>query len=337
MEQNQVAHQEQSDEETNDETETEETEQTECEECGGTLRENEQQGEIVCEDCGLVAEDEAIDHGPEWRAFDAGERDEKSRVGAPTTNMMHDKGLSTNIGWQDKDANGTPLSSSQRKKMHRLRKWDERFRTQNSQDRNLKQALSEITRMASALGLIDQAEETAGVLYRRCQEEDLIRGRSIEGMATACLYAAARQCNTPRTLEEVYPVSRVYNDSKDDDGDNSNEIDRSYRYIAKELGLKMQPVDPRQYLNRFINELSVDQKQAVRATAEEFLDAAEKANIHSGKSPTGLAASAIYAAGLVHGEALTQREIADVTDITEVTVRNRYQEMMEAHEDIPVE
>jgi len=92
-------------------------------------------GETVCVDCGLVVvEEDEIDRGPEWRAFDSSEKDEKSRVGAPTTNMMHDKGLSTNIGWQDKDAYGKSLSSRQREKMQRLRTWNERFRTRDSRN-----------------------------------------------------------------------------------------------------------------------------------------------------------------------------------------------------------
>ncbi|MFP4218082.1 MAG: TFIIB-type zinc ribbon-containing protein, partial [Salinarchaeum sp.] len=74
-----------------------------CPECGGKLRTDEEHGETICTECGLVVESDEIDHGPEWRAFDAKEKDEKSRVGAPTTKMMHDEGLSTNIGWQDKD------------------------------------------------------------------------------------------------------------------------------------------------------------------------------------------------------------------------------------------
>ncbi|MFB6142116.1 MAG: TFIIB-type zinc ribbon-containing protein, partial [Halorientalis sp.] len=89
---------------TTEETEAEtDQERTECPECGGTLSVDEAQGETVCADCGLVVEEDEIDRGPEWRAFDAAEKDEKSRVGAPTTNMMHDKGLSTNIDWRDKD------------------------------------------------------------------------------------------------------------------------------------------------------------------------------------------------------------------------------------------
>ena len=111
-----------------------------CPECSGRLVTDTGRGETVCRDCGLVVDEGGIDRGPEWRAFDSAERDRKSRVGAPTTRMMHDKGLSTTIGWQDKDAHGNALSSRQRRRMGRLRTWDERFRTRNSKERNLKQA-----------------------------------------------------------------------------------------------------------------------------------------------------------------------------------------------------
>ena len=129
------------DDESQTESESEE-EELRCPECDGQLATDTEHGETVCVDCGLVVEEDEIDRGPEWRAFDSKEKDEKSRVGAPTTNMMHDKGLSTNIGWQDKDAYGKSLSSRQREKMQRLRTWNERFRTRDSKERNLKQALA---------------------------------------------------------------------------------------------------------------------------------------------------------------------------------------------------
>ena len=150
---------------TQQETNVDEQEETHvCPECGGSLRSDSGRGETVCTDCGLVVQEDEIDPGPEWRAFDAKEKDQKSRVGAPTTNTMHDKGLSTNIDWRDRDAYGNSLSSNQRQKMQRLRKWNERFRTRDSKERNLKQALGEIDRMASALGLPENVRETASVI-----------------------------------------------------------------------------------------------------------------------------------------------------------------------------
>jgi len=292
-----------------------------CPECGGRLASDAEHGETVCEDCGLVVEEDEIDPGPEWRAFDSAEKDQKSRVGAPTTNMMHDKGLSTNIGWQDKDAYGNSLSSRQREKMSRLRTWNERFRTRDSKERNLKQALGEIDRMASALGLPDNVRETASVIYRRALDENLLPGRSIEGVATSALYAAARQAGTPRSLDEIAAVSRVEKD----------EIARTYRYVVRELSLEIQPADPESYVPRFASDL--DLPEEVERRARQLLSNAKEQGVHSGKSPVGLAAAAVYAASLLANEKVTQNEVSEVANISEVTIRNRYHELLEAEEE----
>ncbi|MFD1634029.1 transcription initiation factor IIB [Haloplanus ruber] len=309
-----------------DETEStdEDSEQLRCPECGGQLATDTEHGETVCADCGLVVEEDEIDHGPEWRAFDSKEKDQKSRVGAPTTQMMHDKGLSTNIGWQDKDAYGKTLSSRQREKMQRLRTWNERFRTRDSKERNLKQALGEIDRMASALGLPENVRETASVIYRRALGDDLLPGRSIEGVATSALYAAARQAGTPRSLDEIATVSRVEKD----------EIARTYRYVVRELGLEIQPADPEQYVPRFASDLDLSDESERRA--RDLLKTAKDQGVHSGKSPVGLAAAAIYAAALLTNEKVTQSEVSEVANISEVTIRNRYHELLEAEEQIQV-
>ncbi|MFB6270260.1 MAG: transcription initiation factor IIB family protein [Halobacterium sp.] len=304
---------------------TDEEETTDgCPECGGLVVQDEEHGESVCADCGLVVEEDGIDRGPEWRAFDSKEKDEKSRVGAPTTNTMHDKGLSTNIDWRDKDAYGNSLSSNQRQKMQRLRKWNERFRTRDAKERNLKQALGEIDRMASALGLPNNVRETASVIYRRALEDDLLPGRSIEGVATSCVYAAARQAGVPRSLDEIADVSRV----------EKAEIARTYRYVVRELGLEVAPADPESYVPRFASSLELSDEAAHRA--RELLKTAKDKGVHSGKSPVGLAAAAVYAAALLTNEKTTQAKVSEVADISEVTIRNRYHELLEAEDTIPV-
>jgi len=291
-----------------------------CPECSGTLTADSEHGETVCTECGLVVEEDEIDRGPEWRAFDSAEKDQKSRVGAPTTNMMHDKGLSTNIGWQDKDAYGKQLSTRQRQKMQRLRTWNERFRTRDSKERNLKQALGEIERMASALGLPENVRETASVIYRRALDENLLPGRSIEGVATAALYTAARQAGIPRSLDEIERVSRV----------DRMELTRTYRYIIRELNLEVKPADPESYIPRFVSDLELPDE--VERRARELVEAARGDGILSGKSPVGLAAAAVYAAALLCNEKVTQNQVSEVADISEVTIRNRYKELLEAGE-----
>jgi transcription initiation factor TFIIB len=293
---------------------------TSCPECGGQIIRDEDHGETACEDCGLVLDDEALDHGPEWRAFYAEEKDEKSRVGAPMTPLLHDKGLSTTIGWQNKDAYGNTLSSHQRQKMNRLRTWDERFRTKDAHERNLRHAFGEINRMASALGVADPIRETAGVLYRRAVEEDLLPGRSIEAMATASLYAAARQHGTPCTLVACASVSRV----------EKVPIQRAYRYLSQQLDLRIAPADPLQYVRQFASELDVSDE--AERLARDLLDVAQTQNVYSGKSRAGLAAAALYVATHLTNEGLTQATVSDVAHVSHVTIRNRYQELLDVYE-----
>lgn len=289
-----------------------------CPECNGRLVSSSNGGELVCEACGLVVDDTNIDYGPEWRAFDASEREDRSRVGAPTTNLMHDRGLSTRIDWRDRDASGGQLSARKRQQMNRLRAWDRRFKTRDSSDRNLKHALGEIDRMASALGIPASTRETASVLYRRAIEEDLLPGRSIEGMATAALYAATRQTGVPRSVDELATVSRV----------DRLEVTRTYRYLVRELELPMEPPDPVEYVARYASGLDVSDE--AERLARELLEAGKRAGVHSGKHPVGLAAAAIYAAAQLTNESIPQSAISDAADVSEVTIRNRYKELLEA-------
>ncbi|WP_284013050.1 transcription initiation factor IIB [Halobaculum litoreum] len=275
-------------------------------------------GELIHEPTGLIIEEDNVDRGPEWRAFNATERDRKSRVGSPMTQTMHDKGLTTSIDWRNRDASGRQLSAEKRSRMERLRTWQERIRTQDAGERNLQFALSEIERMSSAQGVPKSVREVASVIYRRALSEDLIRGRSIEAMATASLYAGCRQEGIPRSLDDFVSVARV----------ERREIARAYRYISGELKLALKPVDPVEHVPRFCSELNLP--EAVKRRATRIVDETTAQGLHAGKSPTGYAAAAIYLASMLSDEKRTQSEIADVADVTVVTVRNRYKEQMDA-------
>jgi transcription initiation factor TFIIB len=290
----------------------------ECPECGSrNLEQDYERAELVCADCGLVVDADFVDEGPECRAFDHDQRMKRSRVGAPMTYTIHDKGLSTMIDWRNRDSYGKSISSKNRAQLYRLRKWQRRIRVSNATERNLAFALSELDRMASALGLPRTVRETAAVVYRKAVDKNLIRGRSIEGVAAAALYAACRQCSVPRTLDEIGEVSRV----------SRKEIGRTYRFISRELSLKLMPTSPIDYVPRFCSGLSL--KGEVQSRGVEILRQASEKELTSGRGPTGVAAAAIYIASILCGERRTQREVADVAGVTEVTIRNRYKELAE--------
>lgn len=286
-----------------------------CTECGSkSLRTDDVRGEIVCQDCGYIVKTDLIDRGAEWTAFTQKEREKQSRVGSPLSETLHDKGMTTEIHWQNVDAHGQTISPSKRRQVQRLRRWQKRIQTEGSGERNLQVALVEIHRMSSALGLPQPTREVAAVTYRQALNADLIQGRSIEAVAASALYIASRKEKIPRSLDEFDDVARI----------DRIEIARTYRYLVSELDLEMEPVDPKLFVPRFCSKLDLD--KSVQRTAMEILDQVKEEGIHSGKSPTGLAAAAIYTASLRNGTERTQDEVAQAAGVTAVTVRNRYHE-----------
>jgi transcription initiation factor TFIIB len=268
-------------------------------------------------DCGVVVAAKLQDRGPEWRAFNKEQRAKRVRVGAPLTYTIHDKGLSTMIDWHDRDVYGRRLSPGQKAQVYRLRKWQRRIRVSDATERNLAFALSEIGKIANSLSLPKNILETASVIYRKAVKERLIRGRSIQGVTAAAVYVACRQCNLPRTLEEIAQASN----------NNKKEVGRSYRFLVRALDYFIPPVKPSQYITKFSNQLTMQGK--VEEIAHKILMTAKKSRLTSGRGPTGIAAAASYIASVLTGERKTQREIAEIAQVTEVTIRNRYKELVE--------
>lgn len=292
---------------------------SQCPECGSShLVEDYDQGEVICQACGLVLSEHAINKGPEWRAFTKEERDSRQRVGMPTSYSIHDKGLSTVIDRVDRDAYGRQLSLPARLEMLRLRKWQTRTRVQSSADRNLAQAMSELDRLTDNLHIPPLVKERAAIVYRKALDSGLVRGRSIAAIAAASLYAACRASETPRTLKEVAAASRI----------RKKDVARCYRLLLRELEMKMPVEDPARRVSKIASRVDVAMQTQRRAI--KILSEAKKRGISAGKDPTALAAAALYVACVLEGEKKTQKEIAEVANVTEVTVRNRYKGLKES-------
>ena len=289
-----------------------------CSECGSTrLMRDYENAEIVCMDCGFVVATKIVDQGPEWRAFDNEQQEKRARAGAPLTFTIHDKGLSTVIDWHDKDVYGKRIAPDQKAQIYRLRKWQRRIRVLDATERNLAFALSEITKVANNLSLPNSIFETASIIYRKAVKEHLIRGRSIQGISAASVYIACRQCGLVRTLDEIATASSI----------SRKEVGRSYRFLVKELNYFIPPTNPSHYVSKFSNQLTMQGK--VDEIAGKILKIARELKLTSGRGPTGIAAAASYIASVLTGERKTQREIAEIAQVTEVTIRNRYKELTE--------
>ncbi len=269
---------------------------------------------MVCAQCGLVIKDKIIDFGPEWRAFSNEETNNKARVGAPTTLTLHDKGLSTVIGWKSTDLKN--LTPQMKANVYRLRKWNVRTKINKSLDRNLSQALNDLDRISSQLNLSKEMKESVAHIYRKMATKNLIRGRSIEAMLIASIYLACRINKIPKTLDDLAAFASV----------DKKKIARCYRLILMELKVNLHVASPVNFIPRFCAELNLSGKTQNRAA--NILDLAKKHQITTGKAPMGLAGAALYVAAIQEGERRTQKEISLTAGVTEATIRNRYKDLV---------
>jgi transcription initiation factor TFIIB len=282
-----------------------------CPECDGRVTTNAV--ETICEDCGLVIDEQRIDHGPEWRAYD----DEKcERTGAPLTTARHDRGLSTEIG-RGTDAKGNEISGQKRRRLARMRREQTRGRWRSKAERNLAHGLCEVRRLTSALELSHSVRDQASQLFRSAQNEDLLRGRSIEAIAAASVYGACRCNGLSRLVDDVSEVARVA----------ESRATNAYKTLNEELGLPAEPVSPSMFVPRLASDLECPDE--IRQRARTLAEQAEERGVTIGVHPAGFAAACLYKAGREEGRWLTQRDVAESGDVTSTTVRTHHETLNE--------
>lgn len=294
-------------------------------------------GESVCIECGLVISEDELDHGPDWRSFNAEQEGDRRRVGLPRSPAMHDYGLSTRIG-QYVDGRDNQLSQKKKHQFYRLRKFHRQSQAESKQDRNLRFAFGELSRMCSALGLPKSTQEIASTIHRRAVNEGLLPGRAIEPMTAGALYAACKIAGTPRSRAKVMNVMRASEDS-------GQGFDSAYKLLKRELNLEVPVLTPRDHIDPILSTLVntdtvplADQEKArVREPATHILSVFEATPTEhiSGYHPIGITAATIYLAARTHGDiTLTQAQVSEAADVSPVTVRQHIHNYQDAFESL---
>lgn len=289
-----------------------------CVICGKPLIGDLYKGEIVCPACGVVAVEEVADQGPEWKAMDLEEKEKRVRVGSPRTYSLHDFGLSTEISSDMHDSHGRSLDPFMRMSVGRMKKWQSRIRTSSSQERSLSNVLSRISELSSILTLPKMVTETAAHIYRLAAKNRTAKSKSIMGMTAASVYLACRKCSVGRTLKEVARGADL----------DKRVVAKYYRLVLREVEKSyVPPPSVQRYISKMVNTAKINPK--IERLALHLASKTGSTKISSGKAPAGLAASYVYVASVLVSGRVPQREIAEVAEVTEVTVRNRCREILE--------
>jgi transcription initiation factor TFIIB len=271
-------------------------------------------GEIVCSNCGTVAIDSIQESGKEWRNFNDVESD-KSRIGLPFSLAVHDMNLSTVIGKTNKDSTGQLIDSGMQARMNRLRLWNSRTLFHDSSSRNFTTAFMLLDKLKDKLGLTSSVIEKTAYIYRKIQEEGLIKGRTIAAALVACLYLSCRELGVPRTIDELAEASNIRRKA----------ITKIYRDIVFHLERKIPQINCFQCIEKIASKLELSERTIRHA--RDLMKKVLELEFSAGKDPMGFAGTVLYISLQIDGITIKQLDMANAAGVTEVTIRNRAKEL----------
>ena len=283
-----------------------------CDECGGRLVKEISTGEMICEECGLVSTEVQIDPGKDYRQFDP--EDASKQHDGIVDPLRHDKGLGSEIKG-NRDAYGKRVDG---RKSYTLQKWNRRAKVANAFERNLAFSMQQLNTYKSHANLSDKVHSAAAEIYKKAMRRGFVRGRSIEGVLSAAIVAGTRIEGVPRTFDEIADLTKVPR----------KYIATIYKDLIRELKIKIDTASPMNYVSRFCSDLGLKDPRVLNET-NYILCELDKLGHLSGRSPPAIAAATIYIASVIQHQRRTQRECADIGGATEVTIRNRYKEILE--------
>jgi len=267
-----------------------------------------ERGEIVCGGCGLILLQNMADASYENNGYSSEDFMKLSRTGPATSLTMNDRGLSTVIG-TNKDSTGKTLSSKTKYEFNRLRTWDQRSKSRKTA--SFSKAFTLLHGMKTKLGISDNVVENAAYIYRKVVDAKLTRGRTMASLIAASLYAACRENNIPRTLDDIANAGNV----------ERRILSRDLRTIIKKLELNLNQYDTSSFISKISNNMNLREK--TKRDAFKILDLCEKKQITAGKHPVAQAAASLYISCIMNGEKISQKKFAVESGISDVTIRNR--------------
>lgn len=267
-----------------------------------------ERGEILCGGCGLVLVQNIADLSHENQGYTSEEFMSQARTGPATSLTMHDKGLSTVIG-NNVDSSGHALSNKTKLTFGRLREWDKRSKSRSTSA--LSKAFTMLNGMKTKLGIPDNVVEQAAYIYRKAANAKLTRGRTMSSLVAAALYAACRETNTPRTLDDIAEAGNI----------ERRILSRDLRTLIQKFDLRLEQYDTASFIVKISNNLNLREK--TKRDAVVIFKRSEEEKITSGKHPVALAAASLYLSCIINGEKISQKKFATTAGVSDVTIRTR--------------
>jgi len=277
-----------------------------CESCGGKHMQVEE-GQHVCSDCNVI-QGRVIDNGAEYRFFGADDNrsDDPTRCGMPTNNLLPKSSLGSVVGgrWND---------NKDHRRIRQFTMWN----SMPYWERTLYNIFEKLSSKAVSNGISAKVLDDAKILYKTVSEMKISRADNKEGLVAACLYKA---CAINKCQRSVKEVARMFNISQP-------VLTRGNSRFQTLMQINVEAGGPEDFIGRFGTKLNMDYSdvQACKIMTRKV----DEMEIVSENAPTSAAAGSLYFYIMMHQLDFTKKQVADVCEVSEVTITKCYKSLMQ--------
>lgn len=271
---------------------------------GGNLVQDD--GQIICTSCNGITS-RVIDMGAEWRYYgvDDSRSDDPARCGLPTNDLLPKSSMGSIIGNRKGDS----------REMRRIRMY-QLWNSMPYWERTLYNVFDKIVNNTINHGIPTKVLDDAKVLYKRASEKKISRGENKEGLIASCIYYACLMNKTPRSPKEVSRMFHI----------DINILTKGNSRFQTLMQINIACSNSEDYIARFGSKLNLNctDIQNCKALAQKL----DELEVVSENSPTSVAAGTLFYYATIKGLPLTKKQIADVCEVSEVTIMKTHKRIL---------
>ena len=273
---------------------------------------------IHCKICDKIISN--IIDSPEWRFY--GHNDNKNinptRCGMPVNILLPDSSLGSSVS-------NTNRNNNNMNKISTYQKWN----SMPYRERSLYKVFTDIQVKCTSNNLPEIIISTSKSLYKNISENKISRGANRIGVIASCIYYACKECNVPRSINELSTMFDISPKIMTKGCKIYNEIMRTNKNKMRKLGYKS--INLNDFIERFSHQLKLSEKDIENI----FLISkkCEELKIINDNTPPSMAAGCIYLYIKKNKINIYKNQISEVCKISEVTINKCYKKL-ESNEDI---
>ena len=277
-----------------------------------------EQGMTKCKVCSNIISN--IVNNPEWRYYGSGDNkaSDPTRCGMPVNSLLPESSVGSSIAY-----------NSNTKTMNQIRKYQQ-WNGMPYKERSLYKVFLEIQEVCKKHNLPSIIINDAKSLYSIVSKTKISRGSNRKGIIAACVYFSCKECNVPRSSNEVAEIFSIPQTTMTKGVKKCQEIIFMNKKNKKRL-TKPNSIQAHDFIERFCNRLKLDEEstEQILIICRMCMDE----HIISENTPPSVAAGCIYYyIKKMKIETITKKDISTICKISEVTI-NKCTTKIESNQD----